>query len=240
MGLKDNKGITLIEIVVSIAILGIIVTPLSSLFVTTVRNNSMARDKMIANQLAQKYMEVVMLDIKKDGAIPVYSSPWDESGFEITANIEANNSYEVRENSGSTDIENYNASISAAGSLANEDYIEVKDNKIKHKTTTIGNYTNEASDIKLKITSIDALNIAIDIVNQSEKKLNIYKVYSESDNGNLDIHIKEGEVYIHENIMKDSGGSTENENRNYLCKIIITVKKNSKELVQLASYKTND
>ncbi|CAH2214669.1 PilW family protein [Tepidibacter aestuarii] len=55
--IKCNKGLTLVELVVSLALLGIIIAPLSSFFVNTIKVNKNSENQMIANQLAQKYME---------------------------------------------------------------------------------------------------------------------------------------------------------------------------------------
>ncbi|MEJ8554509.1 type IV pilus modification PilV family protein [Tepidibacter sp. Z1-5] len=57
--IKSNKGLTLVELIVSLAILGIILVPLSSFFVNTIKVNKSSENQMIANQLAQKYMERV-------------------------------------------------------------------------------------------------------------------------------------------------------------------------------------
>lgn len=240
MSLKNKKGLTLVEIIVSIAILGIIVTPLASLFVNTVRNNAMARDKMIANQLAQKYMEIVIHDIKKDGATPTYDSSWQERGFEIEPELVlAKSDYGVSNTSGSASIDDSNVEIEASSSLANGDEIEIKDNKIK-LNGVIGNYSSDTSNIKIKITNIEDLDISINVTNQSSKKVSVYRVYDEDDTGKIDIRVLEGEVYVHGNIYENNEGSSESENKNYLYKIVITVSKDGKELTKLASYKTND
>lgn len=55
--IKNKAGFTLIELLVSMAILTIIIVPLSSLFVTSVRVNSNSREMLLANQLAQRYLE---------------------------------------------------------------------------------------------------------------------------------------------------------------------------------------
>ena len=55
--LKNKKGLTLIEILVSLAILGIIIAPVSSMFLTTIKANQRAKSILLANQLAQQYME---------------------------------------------------------------------------------------------------------------------------------------------------------------------------------------
>lgn len=55
--IKNKKGFTLIEIIISIAILAIIITPLTSVFTGTFKMNTNTRENMEANHLAQKYME---------------------------------------------------------------------------------------------------------------------------------------------------------------------------------------
>ena len=53
----DNRGITLVELIVSIAILAIIVLPFLNAFVTATKTNVKARNKMNATHLATNIME---------------------------------------------------------------------------------------------------------------------------------------------------------------------------------------
>lgn len=55
--IKSNKGLTLVELIVSLAILGIIIMPLSTFFVNTIKINKNSEDRLKANQLAEKYIE---------------------------------------------------------------------------------------------------------------------------------------------------------------------------------------
>lgn len=55
--MKNQKGFTMIELVVTLAVLGIIVTPLSTYFVQSVKMNAESKLKLEATQLAQKHME---------------------------------------------------------------------------------------------------------------------------------------------------------------------------------------
>lgn len=55
--LRNNKGFTLVEVILSVAIFGIIVIPLSTAFSQSIRINASARDRLAANQLAQQYLE---------------------------------------------------------------------------------------------------------------------------------------------------------------------------------------
>ncbi len=63
----NNKGLTLIEIIITLAILGVVVTPLMSMFVTSQRINRESEIKYRAIQLAQKYME----DVKSESSLDV-------------------------------------------------------------------------------------------------------------------------------------------------------------------------
>ncbi|MGV8145074.1 MAG: type IV pilus modification PilV family protein [Alkaliphilus sp.] len=54
---KNNKGLTLVEIVISLAILAVIVVPLGALFINSVMVNKRAEVQLLANRTAQQYME---------------------------------------------------------------------------------------------------------------------------------------------------------------------------------------
>lgn len=56
-GIHNSKGYTLIEVMVSMAILGIIIIPLAGLFLRSTTTNKLAQEEMEAGQLAQSYME---------------------------------------------------------------------------------------------------------------------------------------------------------------------------------------
>lgn len=55
--LKNNNGLTLIEVIVTIGILGIIITPVLTMFITTARTNKFSEMKMDATIIAQRVME---------------------------------------------------------------------------------------------------------------------------------------------------------------------------------------
>ncbi len=55
--LKNNKGFTLVEIIITIAILSIIIIPIYSLFLTSAKANNMSVHKLNATMIAQSYME---------------------------------------------------------------------------------------------------------------------------------------------------------------------------------------
>jgi prepilin-type N-terminal cleavage/methylation domain-containing protein len=65
-----KKGVTLIELVVGIAIIGIIGAPLLGLFTSSIQNNSMARSKTSIAAVAQAFMDYY----KKNGVSIINNS----------------------------------------------------------------------------------------------------------------------------------------------------------------------
>jgi len=55
--IKNNKGLTLIEIIITLAVMGIVVMPLVSMFITSQRINNESQMKYDAVQIAQKHIE---------------------------------------------------------------------------------------------------------------------------------------------------------------------------------------
>ena len=55
--IRKSEGLTLVEIIISLAILGIIIVPLSTLFVNSAMINRRAEIQLLANQTAQRFME---------------------------------------------------------------------------------------------------------------------------------------------------------------------------------------
>lgn len=54
---RTQSGLTLIEVIVSLAVFGLIIVPLAAFFANSFKYNNLAKGQMDANQLAQKYME---------------------------------------------------------------------------------------------------------------------------------------------------------------------------------------
>lgn len=55
--IKNNKGFTLIEILITLAVLGIVILPLSGLLINSLKINNNAKELLEANNIAQTYME---------------------------------------------------------------------------------------------------------------------------------------------------------------------------------------
>lgn len=79
--LRNNKGLTLVELIVSIAILAIIVLPLLTSFVQATKTNVKAKNKLHATEVAQNIMEglenVSLNDIALQFNYPSYGAGFD-------------------------------------------------------------------------------------------------------------------------------------------------------------------
>lgn len=76
----DNRGITLVELIVSIAILALIVLPFLNAFVTATKTNVKARNKMNATHLATNIMEGIENNSMKTMA---YQFNYPSEGFDL-------------------------------------------------------------------------------------------------------------------------------------------------------------
>ncbi|WP_432665233.1 type II secretion system protein [Wukongibacter baidiensis] len=241
--LKENKGITLIEIIVSIAILGIIVTPLGSLFVSSVRNNSFAKEKMIANQVAQSYMEKFMADtisyIDPDTNTGYVSDTDSNSGMTVEVAINEFNEEDSYENSTGQSIEyNYSANASEIDDTNNTLIIE-SDGTVKLSSKLLSLISSDSIEtgINIEMKCNASTDKELKVSNESGKRVNIFKVKSSSGGKVVTIDTESGEVYTYQNVYDES---VVNEKKNRVYKIKIIVKKGSKTITELASFKTID
>ncbi|WP_455721960.1 type IV pilus modification PilV family protein [Agathobacter sp.] len=76
----DDRGITLVELIVSIAILAIIVLPFLNSFVTAARTNAKSRNELNATHLAENIMEGIEKNSMKSLA---YQFNYPAEGFDI-------------------------------------------------------------------------------------------------------------------------------------------------------------
>lgn len=78
---KNNAGISLVELLVSITILAIIVLPLLSAFVVSTRTNYKAKKKLRTTNIAENFMEGIEKTKLKDLA---YQFNYPDEGFDIS------------------------------------------------------------------------------------------------------------------------------------------------------------
>lgn len=89
--IKNKKGLTLIEIIISLAILSIIIAPILSLTLNSVKINKKSDEKMEALSLAQKKMEGI-----KSPKYIIDKSNYTQVGNELTKNYDEGN-YKITE-----------------------------------------------------------------------------------------------------------------------------------------------
>ncbi len=89
--IKSKKGLTLIEIIISLAILSIIIGPILSLTLTSVKTTKKSDEKMEALSLAQKKMEGI-----KSSKYIIVKSNYTTVGNELTRNYTEGN-YKITE-----------------------------------------------------------------------------------------------------------------------------------------------
>lgn len=77
-----NKGLTLIEVIISFAVIGLAITPLMSLFVVAAQINSESSLKLKSVLTAQKYIEEFKASEELDFGNYVFNS--DTSAYEKT------------------------------------------------------------------------------------------------------------------------------------------------------------
>lgn len=86
---NNNRGLTLIELIVTLGILGIIITPLSALFINSAKYSRFAEDKLKATSIAQEYME----KIKSQDIVNEGEKRETRGNFEVIINIDDDSRY---------------------------------------------------------------------------------------------------------------------------------------------------
>lgn len=115
MNRKQNKGFTLVEVLIAITILGIIVTPLLHAFVTSANTNAKARRIMDATTLAQNIMEDLKAGSLEDLARQFNGCEGDAVitvGDDLTVFEEEPQSYKIDESLEDEDLSNYSNRLS--------------------------------------------------------------------------------------------------------------------------------
>lgn len=211
----NQKGLTLIEIIVTLAVLGVVITPLMSMFVTSQTINVESRKEYEAIQLAQKYMEeikamdelsmsafssVVYDDISGDiGKFTGYTS---SDGYDLTVMVEG--AVDGVAGSGPADIDpDFTESI-------NSDYT-------LNVITSLG---HEKIKIILKADNLN-INVSNKVAGHTVK-LYIYSI--DGENYTAKVNVLEGAVRVYKN------EATEQKPDNLLYNIEITVEKDSEEI----------
>lgn len=177
MNRKQNKGFTLVEVLIAITILGIIVTPLLHAFVTSVNTNAKARRVMDATTLAQNIIEDLKAGSLEDLARQFNGCEGDDVitvGDDLTVYEEEPQDYKIDESKEDDDLSNYLKRLSVR-KVGTEDLAEGE----KPKGVFIGQPNGEYS---FTMRNVPMGNTSYDVVigvNESEKgKQDLSHVYS--------------------------------------------------------------
>lgn len=209
----NQKGLTLIEIIVTLAVLGVVITPLMSMFVTSQKVNVESRKEYEALQLAQKYME----EIKAMDTISIgtfINGTYEESEGAFTWNEKS-------------DDDKYDLIIKVEGLVGDEEEsgpaeIDFDDDETITSNDDITIINNLTKNIRRILGKDDLI---INISNLTEDTVNLYIYSVEGENYTAkDVNILKGSVRVIKN------EATEPKPDNLLYDIEITVKRDSKEI----------
>ena len=248
----NNKGLTLMEIIITIAILGIIITPIFSMFLTTARANSLSYEKMRATAAAQKAME----DVKAVLNIDFIETEQEIDGFRVTIQKEPTEytfadvqlQMSADENPYDLKIKLYDSDLFMYDYFDNElPLISDSDNSIiiKYQTDSIyitqgvNNYivsVHDKPDVRFEFYG--DRNIIINAENKDDfEPLEVYIMRSVDTNPNYTFNNKGGRVTVYENILISESDTQLESNRVY--RINIQVKNDKDKLIkQIFGYKT--
>jgi len=213
--LFNKKGLTLIEIIVTLAVLGIVIAPLMSMFVTSQKINVESRKEYEALQFAQKYMEEIKAmdptldisffssydyeDTSDGGKLTGYTH---RDGYDLTAVIE-----------GAFDEE-----AGSGPSAPDFDFTESIDSDYTLNVLTPLGYEN------IRIV-LEEDNLNINVINKVEgHTVNLYIYSIEGENYTAKVNASEGSVRVYKN------EATERQPDNQLYNIEITVSRNSEKI----------
>ena len=207
----NQKGLTLIEIIVTLAVLGIVIAPLMSMFVASQKVNVESRKEYDALQLAQKYMEEIKamdsLSISAFSRFDYDVISADKSrftgyvssdGYDLTVIVEG--AFDDVFGSGPAVI-----IFDSDEAINNNDDINVTSSLIK----------NIRRELKKD-------NLIISVLNKvPEHTVNLYVDSMKGENYTAKVNVLEGSVRVFKN------EATERQPDNLLYNIEITVEKNS-------------
>ncbi len=211
--ISDNKGLTLVEIIVTLAVLGIVTSPLMAMFVTSQKINRQSELQYNAIQIAQEYME----EIKAMEILEFEKLDLDENNYNagenafIAKKINKNGGYDViLRIEGAADGSDYDDSEE----LPDLESVDI------NKTITI------SADSRIRL---EKDNLIISVISTAGDR-NPIKLFVESAAGEdykSTIKVEEGSVKIIKNY------SAEKKPDNLLYKINIKVERNTEEIITI-------
>lgn len=241
--LRIKKGLTLLEVIIAMAILSIIVTPILSLSLNATKMTAESEDKFKALTIAQRHME----NIKS----PNYSGTFNDDssektfedddfkGFKITESIQPMKNYKFNNLDSNSNNEEITYDLNVEyGENNNIVWQEAPNFTVKSdaskKNITIENNNNKDVNVKIELRGNDSITINL-INNSLNNKMNVYIIKTSENTSNYIIGESIGKMGIYSNVFNDVVSN----NSNYrLYKITIKVEKGGKILQNLEGYKT--
>lgn len=84
--LKSQRGFTLIEVIVTVAIIGIVTVPIALIFQSALLSSIETRQQLIATQLSQQYVEKIKL-MSMSEFNDLDGEVFDESGYDVAVTL---------------------------------------------------------------------------------------------------------------------------------------------------------
>lgn len=249
-----KKALTLIEVVISLAILFIIMIPVSTMAIQTIKMNKQAQDKQQATALAQKLMERVKslsefsdVELTDGVTLQVGSSPYriqgEIDGFKVEGTIEAVEDYS-KELGVITNQVDFDATVELPKEDTNGNLYVVKNGirlpfivnskeisivKETSETKIIfssGNTTisNDKSAIEIIADKDSSLNYTIKVSNNTNTKLNLYCYKFNDSNAKFNVINEKGKVAYFDNLIKRDSSVSDTVNRVYNISIKVSKK----------------
>lgn len=253
--LKNNKGITLLEIIVSLAILSTIIIPIYTMFITSQKISTASKIEFEAIAIGQSYIEKIKsseefswISVEDENGIISGSETVDE--YTVTLSLEPHESYKNQQ----TDV-NYESLEYDVYILINNNYVaNIYDGNDVYKST-ISNSELEITyeDNKVSITpggiEIDnltgeAINFRVDIRGSmdfvvynnagEDPILEFYYIEERENPIDSNLYVLNGAVRKYGNIYFDE---IPNEMDYILYKVAVKVYKDSELLTEINGYK---
>ncbi|KGG81444.1 hypothetical protein Y919_00335 [Caloranaerobacter azorensis H53214] len=254
--INKEAGLTLIEVLITIAILGIIIVPLSSFFITSAKINNESRDKFKATLIAQEFLE----DIKLSDSIIEGKFQYNVENYDVIVNVTSVSDLSEYENSSFYNTIDYDIKIQIDKN--NENYISIydrKDNLLANdyiaakpkihvemlessiiikifdadkvvSTTELKNYGNKGS---LILDILGDMDFTVKSRNHTEKDMILYFCKSDNSNSKYSFHNLGGKVTRYEKILI----SNNNSDFKGLYQIDVEVKKEGHTLEKITGYR---
>ncbi|MCB2312655.1 type II secretion system GspH family protein [Clostridium tagluense] len=229
-GIKYKKGFTLIEVILSLAILSIVIGPILSLTTSTVKINKKSDNKIQAVNIAQKYLEEIKSSeyvIDNNTIFPMNESI-KEKEFEVLRTINQVEEYKINDKN----VVNIKYDAEVENNVEKRNGIPLD---LNIKTVGI-----DQIDMELKASASNNVNVKLSV----DKPIDIYltnnssrelKVYFIKESKQYSIKKCDGQISVFTNVSQDT---TVNTNNYRLYKITVEVKKNNETLQKIEGYKT--